>query len=111
MSLQTYIEHAVSAPESVRPGLLMAAVCSIYLLASVVSFLSYALDKSAAKSGRWRTRESTLHLLALVGGWPGALLAQQVLRHKTRKRSFQVLFWTTTLFNCLVLCWLWYRLG
>jgi uncharacterized membrane protein YsdA (DUF1294 family) len=94
-----------------RPRLLIAAVCSIYLLASVVSFLTYALDKSAARAGRWRTRESTLHLLALFGGWPGALLAQRVLRHKSSKRSFQVVFWMTALCNCLVFCWLWYRLA
>jgi uncharacterized membrane protein YsdA (DUF1294 family)/cold shock CspA family protein len=59
-----------------------------YLSLSTVTFLFYAVDKSAAVSGRWRTPENTLHLLSLAGGWPGALLAQQLLRHKTSKESF-----------------------
>jgi uncharacterized membrane protein YsdA (DUF1294 family) len=60
---------------------------------SVVSFVQYWLDKRSAETGRWRTPEKTLHLSALLGGWPGALVAQQLLRHKTRKASFQALFW------------------
>ena len=42
---------------------------------------------------QWRTPESTLHLLELLGGWPGGLVAQQVFRHKTRKFSYQLTFW------------------
>src|SRR5690606_34065621 len=53
----------------------------VYLIASAIAFVAYALDKSAAKNGTWRTSESTLHVLAIAGGWPGALLAQQLLRH------------------------------
>lgn len=76
------------------------------LAASVIAFAMYAWDKSSARAGRWRTPESTLHLLAAAGGWPGALLAQRVLRHKTSKRSFQLVFWTTVLVNCGGLVWL-----
>jgi uncharacterized membrane protein YsdA (DUF1294 family) len=47
-----------------------------------------------------------LHLFALVGGWPGALAAQRLLRHKARKLSFQVLFWATVLLDCGALGWL-----
>ncbi len=65
-----------------------AAFAVIYFAASLAAFLAYAFDKSAAKGGRWRTSEGTLHLLALAGGWPGALLAQQFLRHKSAKASF-----------------------
>jgi uncharacterized membrane protein YsdA (DUF1294 family) len=61
--------------------------------------VAYAIDKSAAVSGRWRTPEQTLHLFSLAGGWPGALLAQQVLRHKTSKESFIAAFWLTVLLN------------
>lgn len=71
----------------------------LYPVASVLTFMVYALDKSAAKRGAWRTRESTLHLLALTGGWPGALVAQQVLRHKSSKAEFRVIFWATVLLN------------
>jgi uncharacterized membrane protein YsdA (DUF1294 family) len=71
----------------------------LYLLASVVTFLAYMLDKFAAIRGRRRIRESTLHLFALAGGWPGALSAQRVFRHKTRKKSFQMVFWLTVGLN------------
>ena len=52
-------------------------VLAIYILASLLTFIMYAVDKSAAQKGAWRTQESTLHLLSLAGGWPGALAAQQ----------------------------------
>jgi uncharacterized membrane protein YsdA (DUF1294 family) len=54
----------------------------------------------------WRTRESRLHLLALFGGWPGPMVAQSVLRHKSRKQSFRVVFWVTVALNCASLAWL-----
>jgi uncharacterized membrane protein YsdA (DUF1294 family)/cold shock CspA family protein len=71
----------------------------IYLLASIVCFLAYALDKAAAVRRGWRTSEQTLHLLGLACGWPGGLLAQQLLRHKTSKPSFRAEFWATVLLN------------
>jgi uncharacterized membrane protein YsdA (DUF1294 family) len=45
-------------------------------------------------------------MLALVGGWPGALVAQRVLRHKSRKKPFQVTFWVVVVLNCAALAWL-----
>lgn len=74
-----------------------------YVGASLVAFIAYALDKRAARAGRRRTRESTLHLLALAGGWPGALLAQRQLRHKSAKTSFLAAFWATVIINCAAL--------
>lgn len=71
----------------------------IYLCASLVTFFVYAFDKSAALRRTWRIRENTLHLLALAGGWPGALLAQQVLRHKSAKADFRAVFWITVFLN------------
>lgn len=79
----------------------------IYLIASPVTFLTYARDKSFAERGEWRTPEGTLHLLSLAGGWPGALLAQQLLRHKSAKAEFRAVFWATVVMNIaafLVLC-------
>jgi uncharacterized membrane protein YsdA (DUF1294 family)/cold shock CspA family protein len=70
-----------------------------YLGLSLLAFIAYAFDKSAAVSGRWRTAEQTLHIVSLAGGWPGALLAQQLLRHKTSKQSFIFAFWLTVLLN------------
>ena len=66
---------------------------------STLAFITYAFDKSAAIAGRWRTPENTLHLVSLACGWPGALLAQQLLRHKTSKPSFVGLFWLTATVN------------
>lgn len=68
-------------------------VALAYPLISLFSFGQYWLDKQSAQKGRWRTPESSLHIAELAGGWPGALLAQQVFRHKTRKASFQLVFW------------------
>ncbi|MEO6421437.1 MAG: cold shock and DUF1294 domain-containing protein [Candidatus Nitrotoga sp.] len=78
----------------------------IYLLASCIAFLAYAFDKSAAQNNRWRTQESALHLLGLIGGWPGALFAQKKLRHKSKKKEFQTVFWITVVLNCSALGWL-----
>jgi uncharacterized membrane protein YsdA (DUF1294 family)/cold shock CspA family protein len=82
------------------------AILIAYLIASLVTFAVYALDKMAAEKGRRRTPENTLHLLSLAGGWPGALFAQSKLRHKTRKQPFRALFWTTVVLNCAALGWL-----
>jgi uncharacterized membrane protein YsdA (DUF1294 family) len=87
-------------------GKLPGSIVGVYLAASLVAFVVYAWDKSAAQGNRWRTKESTLHLIALLGGWPGALLAQKLLRHKSKKQSFLVVFWATVLINCGVLGWL-----
>lgn len=78
-------------------------ILAAYLVLSVVALIAYAIDKSAAQSGRRRTPENTLHLIALAGGWPGALLAQQLLRHKTRKPGFMAVFWLTVVLNVAVL--------
>ena len=74
-------------------------VHALYLGLSVAAFVVYAVDKRAATSGRQRVPEATLHVIALSGGWPGALLAQQGLRHKTAKRSFRRVFWFTVAAN------------
>lgn len=87
-------------------GKLPAILLVIYGGLSVVAFLAYALDKSAARNGAWRTPEKTLHLLALGGGWPGALVAQQQLRHKSSKPSFLAVFWATVVVNCGALTYL-----
>ena len=72
----------------------------------MVTFLFYGLDKRAATRGGWRTSEARLHLFELLGGWPGALLAQRVFRHKTRKAEFQVVFYLAVVANLGALGWL-----
>jgi uncharacterized membrane protein YsdA (DUF1294 family)/cold shock CspA family protein len=70
-----------------------------YLVLSIVCLFAYAFDKSAAVAGRWRSSEQSLLLLGLVGGWPGGLIAQQLLRHKSSKASFRTAFWGTVFIN------------
>ena len=91
---------------SVRVGNVPPLILAAYVAISVITFIAYAIDKSAAQKGRWRTSEGALHVLALAGGWPGAWIAQQVLRHKSRKIEFRVVFWATVLLNCGGLVWL-----
>lgn len=74
-----------------------------YGVLSLLTFLLYAGDKSAARHGRWRTAESTLQAFGLVGGWPGALVARHALRHKTTKEPFRTVFWVTVVANCAAL--------
>ncbi|HSE25295.1 MAG TPA: cold shock and DUF1294 domain-containing protein [Pyrinomonadaceae bacterium] len=84
-------------------GLLELSVVVLFYGASIITYACYARDKRAAQNGAWRTPESTLQLLSLVGGWPGALIAQVLLRHKTRKLSFLVGYWITVTINCVAL--------
>ncbi|MDQ0070668.1 uncharacterized membrane protein YsdA (DUF1294 family)/cold shock CspA family protein [Variovorax boronicumulans] len=90
------------------PLLVLGAVPALSLL----TFFAYALDKNAAQTGRWRTKESTLHLLALAGGWPGAWAAQRLLRHKSSKQSFLIVYRATVVLHCAaVLAWVFWLRG
>lgn len=92
---------------SVFAGKLPLFVLGIYLLASSCTLIAYKLDKTAAKrSSHRRTPEKTLHLFALFGDWPGAIIGQKLFRHKSKKLSFQVTFWATIILNCAALAWL-----
>lgn len=81
-------------------------VIAMYTGLSLITFIIYAKDKSAAQQGEWRTPESTLHTLALLGGWPGAALAQGYLRHKSKKFTFRVIYRGTVIVNCIGLYWI-----
>ncbi|EGR3414133.1 DUF1294 domain-containing protein [Vibrio parahaemolyticus] len=78
----------------------------LYLVLSIFTYFMFAWDKQAAQNGSWRTSESTLHTLSLVGGWPGALLAQFQLRHKSRKQPFKFILWITIFINIGGFVWL-----
>lgn len=84
----------------------LAFTAKVYAVIATATFIAYAIDKAAAQSNRWRIPESTLHAFALMGGWPGALLAQALLRHKSVKKEFRLIFWMTVTINLLVLGWL-----
>lgn len=81
----------------------MLYLLALYPVISGITFMAYALDKAAARQRRWRTPESTLHLLSLLGGWPGAWLAQHLLHHKSKKLSFQLVYWLTVIIHCAAL--------
>jgi len=73
-----------------------------YLLLSFLAFISYGIDKRNAIKGRWRVSERTLHLWTVIGGWPGALVAQKIFRHKTQKRPFIMMLWLGIIANISV---------
>jgi len=118
--------RSAAAPAApVGPMLLLMAVYTVLLLWAVwqtrlpwwvlpasfilnlLAFFAYWIDKHAAQNGRWRTKEDTLHLFSLLGGWPGAWLAQQILRHKSSKASFRAVYWATVVLHCMLLAaWL-----
>jgi len=87
-------------------GYLPVAILAAYGVVSLLLFVMYGIDKRAAKRSAQRTSENTLHLFELFCGWPGALMAQQIYRHKTRKRSYQFVFWLAVLANTSALGWL-----
>ncbi|MDZ4325684.1 MAG: DUF1294 domain-containing protein [Pseudomonas sp.] len=87
-------------------GRLPNFVAVVYWALSAVSAVAYALDKSAAHRGGQRISEKSFHLFSVLGGWPGALIAQQLFRHKTKKQDFRIVFWATVLINIAVLVWL-----
>lgn len=88
-------------------GYLPKKILCFYVVVSVFTWFVYMFDKEAArKTGQRRRPEKTLHLLSLVGGWPGALLAQRMFRHKSSKQSFQQTYWVTVICHCCVLGWL-----
>lgn len=87
-------------------GYTPAALGVLFVFASTITYLTYAKDKAAAKSGSWRVSEKTLHMESFLFGWPGALIAQQRLRHKTQKRRFRAVFWLSVLLNLAGIAWL-----
>jgi uncharacterized membrane protein YsdA (DUF1294 family) len=70
---------------------------------SAITFLVYGHDKRAARLSRRRAPEVRLHLLAAIGGMPGALAAQRVFRHKTRKTGFQVITWFLVTLHIIII--------
>jgi uncharacterized membrane protein YsdA (DUF1294 family) len=77
---------------------LALAYLAVVVVMSLVTYVTYGFDKRRAQRGGRRVPENTLHLMALFGGWPGALLGQRSFRHKTQKLVFRAVFWL-----CLIL--------
>lgn len=94
------LELLHTASESIigRTGIIVAAG----VIASIVAIFAYGLDKFRAQKKAYRIPEATLHMLGIVGGWPGALFAQRYFRHKTSKMSFQIQYYITVVVHLLL---------
>jgi uncharacterized membrane protein YsdA (DUF1294 family) len=108
MTIDALVQQLRSWP---MPALLLLAYAALALVSSALAIIAYARDKAAARRGQHRIPEASLHRLELLGGWPGALLAQRLLRHKNAKGSYQRVFWLIISLHALLLVglgyWLW----
>jgi uncharacterized membrane protein YsdA (DUF1294 family) len=84
----------------------MTAALTIYAVMSVVTFLCYWADKRRARAGAWRISEAMLHGCEVLGGWPGALLARHVLRHKSQKPQYRIVLWM--IIGVHIAAWIWW---
>lgn len=90
---------------AVAVGRLPALALAVLAGLCVITWLFYAHDKRAAQRDAARVPESNLHLLELLGGWPGAIAAQRTLRHKTTKTGYRVVFWLMVALNISAVAW------
>lgn len=79
-----------------------AVYLGLVAVTSLASFVAFGFDKRRATTGGRRVPERTLLVLSLLGGWPGAILAQRHFRHKTRKASFLIAFWTVVVLHVVL---------
>jgi uncharacterized membrane protein YsdA (DUF1294 family) len=77
-------------------------IIALFMAWNAFVFAIYFIDKQAARYGRWRISETTLLTLAVIAGSPGAVSAQQLLRHKTRKEPFRSRLVTITVLHVLI---------
>ncbi len=99
LAIALMLAYAAALAAAVLTQALAGWVAWGVLAVNFVTFLAYALDKQAARQGRWRVRERTLHLWSLAGGWPAAWWAQRLLRHKSSKAAFLRIYWLTVLLH------------
>ncbi|MEZ8718815.1 DUF1294 domain-containing protein [Vibrio splendidus] len=104
-SIQIVITYLVLVVISVLFAESSKALLVWYLVIGVVTFFVYAKDKRAAINGNWRVPEKTLHSFSVAGGWLGALIAQEKLRHKTQKQPFRSIYWLTVVINVAAFAW------
>lgn len=83
----------------------LAAILAAYALMSVVAFTMYGVDKGRARRHEWRISEAALHMIELLGGWPGAWAGQHVFRHKRQQPRYMGVFWTIVAIHAAV--WIW----
>ena len=79
------------------------------LLANVVTFFTYGIDKYKAKKGKWRISEATLLLMAVFGGCIGAWLGMKAFHHKTMHKKFYIGVPTIIILQLVLAVWLAYK--
>ena len=104
-SIQISITYLVLVAVSVLCVESSKVLLAWYLVIGAVTFVVYAKDKRAAINGNWRVPEKTLHIFSVAGGWLGALIAQDKLRHKTQKQPFRAIYWLTVVINVAAFLW------
>lgn len=95
--------------ESFRPGWMLAGYALLTLVMSGLVFVLYGVDKQRARREKRRISERTLHTIELLGGWPGALVAQRLFRHKTAKMSYRLVYWLIVLLHFALVGYAIYR--
>jgi uncharacterized membrane protein YsdA (DUF1294 family) len=86
-------------------------ILMLYFGASALTVAAYGLDKRRALRQRRRISERALHLLELLGGWPGGLIGQMLFRHKRRKLRYMAVFWLIVLLHLAGWTWYWISSG
>ncbi|MEZ9070712.1 DUF1294 domain-containing protein [Vibrio splendidus] len=104
-SIQIVITYLVLVAVSVLFVESSKVLLAWYLVIGAATFFMYAKDKRAAINGNWRVPEKTLYIFSVAGGWLGALIAQDKLRHKTQKQPFRAIYWLTVVINVAVFLW------
>lgn len=97
------IAFALAILALVWVDVLHSAVLVYYFTLGLITFFIYMKDKQASRDKSWRVPEKTLHILSLLGGWTGAVIAQHYLRHKTQKKIFKIIFFLTMFINITIL--------
>ena len=78
-------------------------VWSYFLSINLLTFFFYGYDKKFSRTSYFRIPESILHSLAICGAAPGGLVGQMVFRHKTMKKSFQIVYWVIVIVQMIIL--------
>jgi len=81
---------------------------SVFAIINIVTYGLYYYDKQQARSSGWRISEKTLMMGSLLGGWPAALYAIEDIRHKSSKRSFQIMHWIVIATNLVGMSYLFF---
>jgi len=81
-------------------------IAALLIIVNLTAFVLFYYDKHAAQDRLWRISEGTLLLVALIGGSVGAIVGQQVMRHKTRKEPFRTMLYSIPVLQIVAITWL-----